>query len=57
MKYRFTYRGKPAGPWRARRAEAADDAVRAGKATRSEHNPDRLWWNVWAGIEEDAGDP
>lgn len=53
---RFRWRQGPRhGRWHPTRREAVEAAVRAGVADRDEHNPDRIWWDVLAEIEEQPG--
>lgn len=52
-RYRFTYRGKPVGPWRSTRRDAGQDAVDAGEATQDEHHKDRIFLAPFAEIQVD----
>ena len=47
--------GRRAGRWHATRAEAVSAAVKAGVASRDEHDRKRIWWDVFAEIEEKRG--
>ena len=50
---RFRWRqGRRKGRWHPTRAAAISAAVKAGVASRDEHDKDRIWWDVFTLIEE-----
>ena len=49
--------GKPWGPWRDTRNEAIEDAIREGLADRDEDNPETIYFDPLAEIEEANGSP
>ena len=59
MKYRIITHpsGKPWGPWRDTRDEAIEDAISEGLADRDDDNPETIWWDPMAGIEEATAVP